>query len=105
RQGPISGMEILAIAATLAGVLAACGLLIIGMVLYRQTESLVEKMTAIDQQTAILAEQSMARTQAHTYAQSTTVNAVELRTLLEKIHEVLLLPEHERATRFKAMVE
>ena len=105
QQGTVSGMEILGIAGLLAGVLAACGLLIVGIVMYRQTESLVEKMTAIDQQTAILAEQSMARTQAHTYAQSTTVNPAELRTLLEKIHEVLLLPENERATRFKTMVE
>ncbi len=105
RQGVVTGMEILAIAALLIGVLAACGLLIIGIIIYRQIDALVEKLTAVDQQTAILAEQSMARTQAHTYAQSTTVNPVELRTLLERIHEVLLLPEQERAARYRTMVE
>jgi len=47
----------------------------------------------------------MALTQAHTYAQSTTVNPVELRTLLERIYEVLLLPEQERADRYRAMVD
>jgi len=105
RQGVVTGMEILAIAGLLIGVLTTCGLLIIGVIIYRQLDSLVEKMTAIDQQTAILAEQSMARTQAHTYAQSTTVNPVELRTLLERIYEVLLLPEQERADRYRAMVD
>lgn len=105
RQGVISGMDILALAGLLIGVLAAGGALIIGVTLYRQTETLVEKLTAIDQQTAILAEQSMARTQAHTYAQSTTVSATELRTLLEKIYEAMLLPEQERTARFRAMVD
>lgn len=105
RDGVVNGMQILAIAGLLAGVLAAMGILIVGIVMYRQSETLVEKLTAIDQQTAILAEQSMARTQAHTYAQSTSVNAAELRTLLEKIHEVLLLPEKERTERFRTMVK
>jgi len=105
RQGVVTGMEILAIAGLLIGVLTTCGLLIVGVIIYRQLDSLVEKLTAIDQQTAILAEQSMARTQAHTYAQSTTVNPVELRTLLERIYEVLLLPEQERAGRYRAMVD
>ncbi|MGQ9648994.1 MAG: hypothetical protein ACUVXJ_02695 [Phycisphaerae bacterium] len=105
RQGVVTGMQILAIVGLLIGVLSVCGMLIIGIIVYRQTEALVEKLTAIDQQTAILAEQSMARTQAHTYAQSTNVNPAELRTLLERIHEVLLLPEQERANRYRAMVE
>ncbi len=105
RQGSASGMEVLAIVGLLVGVLAAFGLLIIGVILYRQIDALVEKLTAIDQQTAILAEQSMARTQAHTYAQSTTLNPAELRTLLEKIYEALLLPEQERTGRFRTIVE
>ena len=75
RQGSASGMEVLAIVSLLVGVLAAFGLLIIGVILYRQIETLLEKLTAIDQQTAILAEQSMARTQAHTYAQAGTFAA------------------------------
>jgi hypothetical protein len=105
RQGPVTGMDVLAIAGLLVGALAAIGLLMVAVIIYRQIDTLLEKLTAIDQQTAILAEQSMARTQAHTYAQSSTVNAVELRTLLEKIYEVLLLPEQERAGRFRAMVD
>ena len=105
RQGAVSGMDVLAVAGLLVGALAAVGVLMVAVFVYRQIDSLLEKMTAIDQQTAILAEQSMARTQAHTYVQSTTVNAAELRTLLEKIHEVLLLPEQERSTRYRTMVD
>jgi hypothetical protein len=105
QQGGFAGGDVLGVAGLLVGSLTAFGLLVIGIIIYRQIETLLEKMTAIDQQTAILAEQSMVRTQAHTYAQSAAVNPAEIRALLEKIHEVLLLPEQERAARFRALMD
>jgi hypothetical protein len=105
RQGGFTGTDLLGVVVLLVASLAAFGLLVVSIIVYRQIESLLEKMTAIDQQTAILAEQSMVRTQAHTYAQSAAVNPAEIRTLLEKIHEVLLLPEKERNARFRLLMD
>ncbi len=101
-SGPLGA---LAVAGLLVAGLTACGLMLSAVIVYRQMARLLEQVTTIDQQTAIMAEQSVARTQADTYVRSTMVDPAELRDLLAKIHETLLLPEDERARRFENMVE
>jgi len=85
--------------------LTACGLMMGTILMYRHLARFSEQMTAIDQQTAVVAEQSVARTQADPYAGQTVVDPAETRDLLAKIHETLLLPDEERSRRFEQMME
>jgi hypothetical protein len=52
-----------------------------------------------------MAEQSLARTQADTYAANSRVDPTEIRDLLRRIHEALLLPDDERVKRFRLLME
>lgn len=100
-----SGLEVVALAGLLIVGLTSGGLVLAAAIVYRLATRLLSQATAIDQQTAIMAEQSLARTQADTYAHSTAVDPVELRDLLKDIHEALLLPEEERSQRFQKLMQ
>lgn len=71
----------------------------------RQSETLIH----IDQQTAIMAEQSIARTSAasgtYAAAASTTLDNSDVVRSIEELKEVVLLPEQERQRRFNQLVE
>lgn len=104
-EGPVSGVEVVALAALAAFGLTACALVAISLSMLRHLERISERATAIDQQTAILAEQTIARTQADTYYGRPAINPEEVRQLLVEIRETLLLPEPERVRRFNQHME
>jgi hypothetical protein len=104
HEPPTPG-QILALAALLVTAATACGVLLAAITLSRQLSRLGERATAIDQQTAILAEQSVARTQADTYARNQTTDAADVKQMLAEIRECLLLPGEERARRFQELMD
>ena len=86
--------------------LGACSLMLGTIIVHRHLARLSGQITAVDQQTAVMAEQSVARTQAHTYAADNgTIGNAEMKTLLEGIHDTLLLPDDERRKRFEQMMD
>ncbi len=70
----------------------------------RQMERLRDSVSSLEQRTAILAEQSVARAQALN-AQRPALEPAELRAILLDIRETLLLPEADRNWRFQKLVE
>jgi exonuclease VII small subunit len=100
-----SSTAVLAMAGLVVLSVASLALLLTLLLVHRQAESTFEHITSIDQQTAILAEQSVVRTQAHTYVDHSAEEAEATREMLERIHEVLLLPEEERMKRFQRMID
>jgi len=104
RQDQPTPGHILILAGLLVAGLAAWGVALTAIAVSRQVERLSERATTIEQQTAVLAEQSVARTQADTYVGTYVTDLAQLRDLLAEIRETLLLPENERARRFEKLV-
>lgn len=88
-------------------ILGLCGVVLCLLAINsrRQMTRLIEQMAALEQRTAIIAEQSVARTREQPPTAAPTVDPQELRAALREIRDVLLLPQDQRVRRYQAVLE
>ena len=101
---PIPAMKVLAAAGLLAGGCTACGLMIAAVTVIHQLQRLSEQSAALEQRTAVLAEQSVAQARDASSAPD-TFDTSELLRLLTEIRETLVLPADQRQRRFQNMYQ
>lgn len=109
RDAPYTSVDVaMLVMITLVGLIGVVVCLSLHFFLERQKRQ-AETLTHINQQTAIMAEQSIARTSAATStyasASTTTVDNSDVVRAIEELKEVVLLPEQERQRRFALLVE
>ncbi|NLU20412.1 MAG: hypothetical protein GXW89_06950 [Phycisphaerae bacterium] len=95
---------------TLFGVILLLGVCGIGLALAaignrRQLRRLGEQLSSLEQRTAIIAEQSVAKGRAEPPAPVPHIDPAELRAILAEIRDILLLPQEHRLRRYQALVE
>lgn len=101
----LTGLELTFLGTVL--ILGLCGVaLCLGAIgSRRQMSKLTEHMAALEQRTAIIAEQSVARTREPPPAPAPQVDPAELRAVLREIRDILLLPQDQRVRRYQALLE
>jgi len=85
--------------------LLSCGLIVAIMAFIKKLDLLGDHTHSLDQRTAILAEQSVARSHADSSRSPANYHATEILTMLGEIRDVLLLPDQERRHRYQQMME
>ncbi len=106
RQELVSPSQALLLAALLAAGVGVCGFLLAAEAVIRALRRLAELTAAIDQRTAVLAEQSVARSHERSpLPQQSAAELAELKNLLLELRETFLLPADQRDRRYKILVE
>ncbi|GMU24708.1 MAG: hypothetical protein AMXMBFR13_47810 [Phycisphaerae bacterium] len=101
---PVSGVGIVALGGLLVAGLSATILAVAAVTIGRQMTGLLDQIASLEQRTAVLAEQSVARSRAEAPV-SPAMDVTELRGLLADIRDILLLPQEQRVRRYLALVE
>lgn len=106
RGEQVQSAELLMMIGLLVDTLIAVGLVIALLAIARQFAGLLDRTEAIENRTAVLAEQQVARSRAEVAAPvHSGMDLKEVREALQELRETLLLPEAERARRFAILVE
>jgi len=93
------------IAAWLLVGVAACGLCAAAAMVIRQQHAGLQQMRSVDQHVSALAQQTFASASAAPPKAEPNPDLVEIRRLLGDMREILLLPDEQRAARFRTLAQ
>ncbi|MHC4674241.1 MAG: hypothetical protein ACYTF1_19430 [Planctomycetota bacterium] len=105
QESPYQAILVLVLAGLLVTGLVASGLIIGLISLINKINRLQDHSRSIDQRTAILAEQSVAKARSKNGTLATEKNSAEWQKTIEDIKDLLLLPEKERQRRYQQLME
>lgn len=99
------GPEIPLLAVVLVVGLCGAAVAVAGVSIRGQMRRLGEQLGSLEQRTAIIAEQSVARGREQPPEPPPQMDPAELRAFLAEIRDILLLPQDQRVRRYQALVE
>lgn len=104
-QSQFLALKTLFLAGILLSGLTACGLLLGAFASVRGLRALLDQTRLLEQRTAVLAEQAVIQAANGQTPKPPTLDPAEVMRVLADIREILLLPDDQRAARFRALVQ
>jgi len=101
----LSGMEVALLGMVLIVGLCGVVLCLAAIGTRRQMDRVAELLAGLEQRTAIIAEQSVARTREPPPEPIPHMDPAELRALLREVRDILLLPQDQRVRRYQLLLE